>query len=37
MNEGILKDALGWGFVLWVIGDAPGVMLFAFVPVSFGG
>ena len=32
-----MKDALGWGFVLWLIGYALGVILFAFVPVNFIG
>ena len=31
MNRQFLKDAVGWGFVLWLIGYALGVMLFAFV------
>lgn len=31
MNKQFLKDAVGWGFVLWLIGYALGVMLFAFV------
>ena len=37
MNMRFLKDAWGWGFVLWVIGYALGVMLFAFVPASVIG
>jgi hypothetical protein len=37
MNTRFLKDALGWGFVLWVIGYALGIMLFAFVPPSLIG
>jgi len=37
MNMRFLKDALGWGIVLWVIGYALGIMLFAFVPSSLIG
>jgi hypothetical protein len=37
MNTRFLKDALGWGFVLWVIGYAFGIMLFAFVPANLIG
>jgi flagellar biosynthesis protein FliQ len=37
MNKQIVKDALGWGFVLWLIGYALGIMLFAFVPTSLIG
>ena len=37
MNKRFLKDALGWGFVLWVIGYALGIMLFAFVPANLIG
>jgi hypothetical protein len=37
MNTRILKDALGWGLILWVIGYALGIMLFAFVPASLIG
>lgn len=29
-----IKDAFGWGFILWLIGYALGTMLFAIVPVS---
>lgn len=32
MNTRFMKDALGWGIVLWVIGYALGILLFAFVP-----
>jgi hypothetical protein len=32
-----LKDALGWGLVLWLIGYALGIMLFALVPASLIG
>jgi len=34
MNKHLVKDALGWGFVLWLIGYVLGVVLFAFVPAS---
>jgi hypothetical protein len=37
MKTRIVKDTLGWGLVLWVIGYALGIMLFAFVPASLIG
>lgn len=37
MNRQIIKDALGWGVGLWLIGYALGIVLFAFVPVSLIG
>lgn len=37
MNKQLVKDALGWGFVLWVIGYALGMVFFAFVPASLIG
>ena len=37
MNKRFLKDTLAWGFVLWVIGYALGMMLFAVVPASLIG
>lgn len=37
MNKNLVKEALGWGFVLWLIGYLLGIMLFAFVPVSLVG
>ncbi|MFA4872587.1 MAG: hypothetical protein WC659_01475 [Patescibacteria group bacterium] len=37
MNKQLLKDALGWGFVLWLIGYALGMILFAMVPPSLIG
>jgi len=37
VNKQFSKDALGWGFVLWLIGYALGVALFAFVPASLIG
>jgi hypothetical protein len=32
-----VKDAFGWGFVLWIIGYALGMILFALVPVNLIG
>ncbi len=32
-----LMDTLGWGFILWLIGFALGMMLFPFVPVELIG
>jgi hypothetical protein len=37
MNRQFLKDALGWGFALWLIGYALGMMLFALVPANLIG
>lgn len=37
MNAQFLKDALGWGILLWLIGYALGIVLFAFVPPSMLG
>ena len=37
MNTRFLKDALGWGGVLWIVGYALGIMLFAFVPAPLIG
>lgn len=37
MNKKILLDALGWGFVLWLVGYLLGMVLFAFVPASLLG
>ena len=36
-NKQFYKDALGWGFILWLIGYALGVLLFAAVPLSMIG
>jgi hypothetical protein len=36
-NGQFYKDALGWGFVLWLIGYVLGIMLFAVVPLSMIG
>lgn len=37
MNRQLYKDALGWGFLLWLIGYILGIILFAFVPASLLG
>ena len=37
MSRRFMKDALGWGFALWAIGYALGIILFAFVPPSLIG
>jgi hypothetical protein len=37
MNRQFLKDSLGWGFVLWLIGYALGMILFALVPPNMIG
>lgn len=37
MNKRFLKDALGWGFILWLVGYALGIMLFAIVSPSILG
>lgn len=37
MNTTLYKDALGWGFVLWLIGYILGFAFFAFVPASLIG
>lgn len=37
MNKRFVKDAFGWGFVLWIIGYALGMILFAVVPVNLIG
>lgn len=34
MSKQLLKDTLGWGFILWLIGYALGMMLFAVVPLN---
>ena len=34
MNTRLLKDALGWGIVLWLVGYVLGMLLFAVVPPS---
>lgn len=37
MNRQLLKDALGWGFILWLIGYALGMVLFSIAPPSMIG
>jgi hypothetical protein len=37
MNVRLLKDTLGWGILLWLIGYVLGIFLFAFVRVAFIG
>ena len=37
MNKQLIKDTLGWGLVLWVIGYILGIVLFFAVPASLLG
>jgi uncharacterized membrane protein len=37
MTKKFLKDSLGWGFVLWLIGYVLGIVFFAIVPPSMIG
>ena len=37
MTKQLYKDAFGWGFILWLIGYALGIMLFTVVPNSVIG
>jgi uncharacterized membrane protein len=37
MSRRFFIDAFGWGFALWLIGFALGIMLFAIVPLSMIG
>ena len=37
MTKQFYKDAFGWGFILWLIGYALGIMLFTVVPLSLIG
>ena len=37
MKRQVLRDTLGWGFLLWLIGYALGIVLFAVVPPSLIG
>jgi len=37
MKKTLLKDALGWGFLLWLIGYALGFVFFALVPPAMIG
>lgn len=37
MNKQLLKDTLGWGFLLWLIGYGLGILLFTLVPLYLIG
>ncbi|RJR14885.1 hypothetical protein C4579_03760 [Candidatus Microgenomates bacterium] len=37
MHKQLLKDGLGWGFILWLIGYFLGIVLFLFVPPQLLG
>src|SRR5659263_666299 len=37
MTKQFTKDAFGWGFILWLIGYALGILLFTVVPLSLVG
>lgn len=37
MINSLFKDTLGWGFILWLIGYALGILLFLFIPQSLIG
>jgi len=37
MTKKFLKDSLGWGILLWLIGYVLGIILFAFVPADLLG
>ena len=37
MTKQFYKDAFGWGFILWLIGYALGIIFFPFVPLSIVG
>ncbi len=37
MNRQLLKDSVGWGFVLWLVGYVLGILLFFAVPPSLLG
>jgi len=37
MNKQLLKDTLGWGFILWLIGYVLGIILIFLVPTSLVG
>ena len=37
MKNTFLKEGLGWGFVLWLIGYLLGILFFMFVPVAMIG
>ncbi|MFH0864420.1 MAG: hypothetical protein V1858_05045 [Candidatus Gottesmanbacteria bacterium] len=37
MTKQLFRDAVGWGFLLWLIGYTLGIILFPFVPSSIIG
>lgn len=37
MAKQFIKDAFGWGFLLWLIGYALGIIFFTFVPLHLIG
>lgn len=37
MKKQLLRDTFGWGFLLWLIGFALGMIFFSIVPVSMIG
>jgi hypothetical protein len=37
MNKSFIKDAFGWGFMLWLIGYALGMVFFSLVPLNMIG
>jgi hypothetical protein len=37
MNKQFIKDAFGWGFILWLVGYGLGIILFMLVPLSMVG
>ncbi|MFC1629712.1 hypothetical protein ACFL11_00590 [Patescibacteria group bacterium] len=37
MSKQLLKDTLGWGFILWIIGYGLGIVLFFVAPFSMIG
>jgi len=37
VNKQLLKDTLGWGFLLWLIGYILGILLFMIVPPAMIG
>jgi hypothetical protein len=37
VNQQLLKDTFGWGFLLWLIGYLLGIILFMMVPVTLIG
>lgn len=37
MNGQVLKEAFGWGFILWLIGYLLGILLFVVVPPAMIG